>query len=718
MIFQRAYYSPMDRGYYGNETNDVNPSSQIQKPIVPMSELGQSVTEGSRFGTFLQSATAAIRTGAGSIELQTQMGGGGEAVGAESYGKEAREALRELARANEVKFSAIHSPVQVGNMSGFNPQQGGFSDDFRDTEMVEVKAAIKFAGDVSSGGGVVVHTGEFTRPLADADWNQQGKWAGAFKAYAEEGERAVKPLVDVRTGQLISQVRKNQIVARAEWNRAKEDKWHVDTITGERYKIRGESAPGADDGDYIDYEGNRLTRAERLPVYDRENNTFKVTRVGWEDFVKDAKEFNREKEEKLGRQLYKWEEVTPEEAFLYATTETQEKVSRGWAANYRRGLGEQMELLKKLKDVRQFYEKLESSVPAEEAWKMLRQDQTLQRFAGIGGEFVQPEYKKPTELIDSALKSIREEIFAHKELVTGQLQQAEEQAIMRDHALAVSKYGMIQSMKSYAEVGISAMEESHTNKNAKRPIFVAPENIFPEMGYGSHPDELIGLVQSARHQMVEYLTKPEIEDPSGRRDDKGNVIKIENPFFRSGMSKQQAEKEAKEHIRATFDTQHLGMWLNNFEQKPGESEAKRKERFRQWYLEQIEKVAKADVVGNIHLVDAIGGTHQHLAPGQGELPLKDAISLFKKYGYKGPITSEAHGEEKFGQGRIMVETWREFGSPIYQLGSYAPIGSGMTGPGWQQTQHAYFGKTFPPYFIFGAYAPSNDWTLWSDVPME
>ena len=64
--FRTSYYSPMDRNYLDNEMSK-NRDRDIEKPTVPISELGQSVTEGRQFGSFIQSATAAIRGGAGTI---------------------------------------------------------------------------------------------------------------------------------------------------------------------------------------------------------------------------------------------------------------------------------------------------------------------------------------------------------------------------------------------------------------------------------------------------------------------------------------------------------------------------------------------------------------------------------------------------------------------------------------------------------------------------
>ncbi len=706
MIFQTDYYTPMDRGYLGNNVKDISPDANIEQPIVPIKELGQSVTEGRQFGTLIQSSTAAIRAGAGQIELQPGMGGGEEPLGVESYGKDAREALRELAKVNEITFSSVHTPPQIGNMSGFNPQQGGFSDEYRKKEIEEVRAAILFAAETTQGGAVVVHTGEFQRPMFDAPWNKQEQ----FKSYEEEPERAIKPLVDIRTGKTIQEVRMNQLVPRAVWNRYEE---------GNEFWEKHNGQPHPDDkgnivkpGDYIDYEGRVVVRAKRVPVYDEENNTFLVHREKWGDLVKEAEDRNEEKERELGRPLTQEETITPEEAFLHATTETQEAIARGWAGNYGSHARNYFRSIQKYKEALEFYKKLEGKIPKEELWKIERQHEEfgLQR---IG--LVPFESKRPTEIIKDALRDAREGFASVKEMVTGQLQSAEDQKILREHAVSASKYAIRQSMKSYAEAGIEAMQQSDNNPHAQRDIFVAPENIFPDMGYGSHPEELRELVQNARKKMLQYLTEKQIEDPAGRTGENGHIRMVDNPYY-TGMDKKQAEKEARDHIKATLDTQHMGMWFNNFKQEPGETRQLRKKRFDKWYLQEVEKLSKEDIVGNIHLVDSVGGSHQHLPAGQGDLPLKETLKILKKNGFRGTINSEGHGEERFGQGRILLETWKEFGTPIYGMGGYGL--PGMPSQNWSNVYHGYFGRTYPPYFIHGAYSPSNEWTLWSEVPME
>jgi sugar phosphate isomerase/epimerase len=708
-----SYATPMDRYYPGNRSNDIKPNANIEQPIIPFNEIGQTVTEGRQFGSFLQSAVAAIKIGVGRIELQPAMGGGEEPAGVENYGKETREAIRELARANQVKFTSVHTPPAIGNMSGYNPQQGGFTDETRDREVTEVREAIKFAAEASEGGAVVIHTGEYPRPMFDAPWNQTGKWKDSFKAYVEEDERAVKPLVDVRTGRVIQEVRMNQLVPRPVWNKYEEGTEEWKKHNGKTYV--DENGNTVEPGMYIDYEGRMVDRDNRMPKYDREKNTFLIHQERWDDLVKEAEEHNKIRAKKAGMSYEDFmnsgrdDVVTAEEAFLFATTETQEAISRGWAGNYAERGRDSFKHLEKLKKAREFYAKLESSIPEEEKWKL--QKEIGHDFAG----FVPRDVKMPVEFLDEQIREIREHISSTKEMVAGQLESAENQKILRDNTLSASKYAMKQTVKSYAEMGIEAMQQSHSNPFAKRDIFLAPENIFPEMGYGSHPEELIQLVKGARQEMVKYLTEQYIENPSGKKDDNNQVEKIPNPYY-TGISKGEAEKEAKDHIKATFDTQHLGMWFTNFEAKPGETRQERKKRFDEWYLDEVKKLAKEDIIGNVHLVDAIGGGHQHLPAGQGDLPLKETIKILKQNGFKGSINSEAYGEERFGPGRILLETWREFGSPIYGTGGYGL--PGMPSPSWANVRNSYFGRTYPPYFIFGAYSPSNDWTLWSQVPME
>ena len=138
-------------------------------------------------------------------------------------------------------------------------------------------------------------------------------------------------------------------------------------------------------------------------------------------------------------------------------------------------------------------------------------------------------------------------------------------------------------------------------------------------------------------------------------------------------------------------------------------------------LKKVEEMAKKNIIGSVHLTDNLGYQDEHLAPGQGNTPVTEMIKILKKNGYNGPLIVEpgADATTDLSDFHGLMKTWRLFGSTIYGMGSG---GAGLRAPGrqraWSEVQYGYFGQTQPPYFVFGGYSPSEDWTLWSGVPME
>ncbi|MBI2136128.1 hypothetical protein HYU06_03585 [Candidatus Woesearchaeota archaeon] len=783
VVFSESNYHPMDRDYStsGNSSVDLDsaPQMAIEQPInsepnpITIADVGQSVTEGNRFGMFRQSINAAIRIGARKIELQTQMGGGAEPVGAESYGKASREELREIARANQIEFQAVHAPTQIGNLSGFVPRQGGagdFSDEHRKAAIEEIKKAIDFSADVAQGGAVVVHTGEYHRPLSEQKWakeyDQSGKERYKFLSYKEEPERAVLYMVDKRNGRVIGDVRKNQTVREPIFLTAGEE----DKDTGINFskyigewddrKYKRTNNGYIEQGDLLDRNGKWLDPEDendlfqRVPKYNPDGTRFESRELTWKDFQERAEKYNnRHKNDISDRKLY---ERTPEEEFFRTQLQTQILQQRGSSLFHGRYYEEERDAWKKLQEALEFYKELESKMPEEDVWKIAKEDHS-RRFGDP--RFIPSEFKKPTDLLQKSIRELELEMKYTREASAAADAQADSQLDNLRNIEPISRYAKDQSMKSYAEVAIHAMQQSE-RQEITRPIFVAPENIFPEMGYGSHPEELIELVQDARSKMVQFLTSPKIDNPHGKRytldeaknaaseefkqkygqsfgkeehekyqiDERSNQIvgrmkQETNPWFQPGMTKEQATKEAAEHIRATFDTQHLSMWRQHFQpiyvQGEGRIETKQETdgRFREWYMEQVEKMEKNKIIGHVHLVDSMGSGHHHLPGGQGEWPVIDAATYLKKKGYDITITSEGWGEETISQGRILTEVWKALGSPIYSL--QGPTGVGRGGAArWDDVQFSYFGQNRPPYYIFGGYAPSNDWTLFSQVPLE
>ncbi len=297
--------------------------------------------------------------------------------------------------------------------------------------------------------------------------------------------------------------------------------------------------------------------------------------------------------------------------------------------------------------------------------------------------------KKMIGIIPERIKGFEEAIRAMK-IQEKQLKDQEEQFE------PISKFALGKSTESYAQAGIWAMEESQKNKyvqQGKGSVCVGPEMGWPQY-YGSHPQEWVELIKESRKKMEEKLVKEQ------------------------GYDAEQAKELAKKHIKGELDTAHLGMWLQSFKTDlPWDERVKE---FKKWYKGQIEYLAeenkKYDLIGGIQVVDSANGSHGHLPPGQGILG-KDIFEYMKilkeKGGYKGELTSEGHEEETFGQGRILTKAWEAFGSPIgtgYWAGNQMPM--------FRDIRNAQAMTSYGTTGIYQSYVPSNDFTLWSNVPLE
>jgi sugar phosphate isomerase/epimerase len=684
---KKADYSDNSLNYFDNPS----PEQKIESKI-GIRDIGQTVTEGSRFGTLIKTSMDAIKKGTSQMELQLGMGGGAEAVGAESYGNEAREALREIARANQIEFTSVHAPTQIGNLSGFDQRQNNFSDEIRASSLDEIKKAIRFAADVG-GKAVVVHTGEFQRDMSEAKWNREiddkGNTVHEFLSFPSEKTQQVHYLVDKRTGKLITDVKKNQVV----------------------YEPRFRTLEG-DDNVFVDRDGNPIAFDDyenRVPILNKDKTGFEVERRDFSYFQKVAENHNKNIEDKSKHK-------TAAQMFIESRLQNQILQSKGHAKYYSQHLKEFTKQKDELSKQIDFVKNNNlDGLTNEQKISYLASNGILKTNDPEYDDYLKliEENKPLSEIIKKKINDIDSEEKRIFEMNSSYSSSAKETEETIKNISTVENYAKEQSLKSYAELGIYAMEESN-RKDVNNPVFVAPENIFPEMGYGSHPEELIELVKTARGKMIEFLTEKKINDPNGTVDENGNPIKINNPYYQ-GINKSQAEKEAKEHIKATLDTQHLGMWWKHFQPLHGETTDQRKKRFDDWYMKMVEKMQKEDIIGNIHLVDAMGAGHHHLPAGQGNLPVVKAIEFLKEKGFKGSINSEAHGEEgMFGAGRMLTKTWEAFNSPI----SFSNYGISSPTPSWGDVSGFYGRHVQSPYFIFGSYVPSNDWRLWSEVPFE
>ncbi|MDI3544158.1 MAG: hypothetical protein PWQ28_439 [Candidatus Woesearchaeota archaeon] len=639
-------------GYYST-SDPWNPEVKRKDNIegdLSISRIGTTITEGQGAGgTFRETLTNAMRLGVRRVELALQAAGSQPRTGAESYGKALRQDIKDMAKVNKIKIHSVHSPVQVGNLSGLGSR--GFSEEEREAELNEVKKAIDFAADVSEGGtSIVVHTGEFPRNISDV--NAYEKNGIKFEAYPGEEEKKIFSLVDERTGQVIKSIRKDIPMTIPEWKKNSK-------------------------GEYVDENGNPISDINDMVPETDENGVVKFKEANWNDIEKETRSYNMllDRMRKEGKDIpFKKTHISPAEYAYFSTLDAQEKSAQGWADYHRANAIQEKKELDNLRNI--------------------------------------PESEMNEEM-KARKRQLEARVRSSMETAMGQEMQAQEIRNVKRHIIPVDEYAKEKSFSSLAELGIFAYQEEK-KKGLKEPIFIAPENIFPEMGYGSHPNELVEMVEKSREKMVELLTKKKIPDPSSIGKN-GARVEMDNPYYQEGMSEEEARRIAKEHIKATFDTQHLGMWFRYFnkEGKQFNSEEEKMEEFNKWYEDWVEKMQKNEIIGNVHMVDGSGRGHSHLPIGQGELPVKTAIHKLIELGYEGNISSEGHTE---GNIRQIVQAWNELGSPIYG----AELGYGGRGRvnNWTDIQNSYFDKIQTPYFVVGSYAPSDEWKLWSETPLE
>ncbi|MEM4246751.1 MAG: hypothetical protein QXR48_04280 [Candidatus Woesearchaeota archaeon] len=613
--FETEYRTPMDRDYHEQIILD-KPPATIEEPVIPIAQIGQTVPEHDltgRYKNIIQNVQAAIRAGTGNIQLVMQtpienpIGGRPKA-----YGKEVRQALKELSMANETLFTGVEMPTSLSNLSGYDREHGRIDEAKRLRDVDEVKEAIKFAAEVGQGGGVDVLSWEHERPLHRATWwKPDSPEAKAFKLIAEENKKKDEiRFVDTRSGQILS-----------------------------------------------------IPVREGIPMFIKKDTFEKIDPLEPEAKPEIWTYDDFEKYSKLPKNQGKSIPDLIKENFLNERHRLAEAQEAYYKYHYEIAKKELAEIERVIK---------------EKSWDP---EKIPEEFKDKPLEFLEQKKKEVKRSVDSYLAGLEEQ------------KKQQLQAIRQIESLnPLEKETLNRCMKSYAEAGIEAMriQDKMGPKQIRKDLYVGPEIGWPQF-YGSHPKEFAELILGARKIMTEELIK-------------------------QGFTPSMAKEEARRHIKGMLDTSHVGMWLQNFHPElPWDERVKK---FNKWYTEQMEWLAdlnkKEQIIGGIQAVDSAGAGHGHLPPGQGILPVKKAIEILKqKGGFTGYITSEGHEEEKFGEGRILMKTWQHFDAPITST-----YGHGMPVRRWGDIRESYFGRTYSPLYMFGAYAPSNEFKLWSEVPLE
>ncbi len=671
MIFNQSYYNAMDRGYYIDLKPDEQPAAYQPEGTVPdiginQKDIGVSAAP---FGDQLQALKARVFQGASKVELGFMGRGKGSMQGGnttpEMFGKDERIDIRELAKINKVQLTT-HATPNAGSLAGF--QQDRFDEAIRESTLHEIERAIDFAADTTNGGAVVVHAQEFPRPIRDYFYKEDEKFK--FQAYPEEEQRAVRYLVDERTGQ-ITPVRKNMPVYEPLYQDHPEDKNAWLGVDGSRISKT---------------ESNPQVLIKRVPIWQPETFDFRTEKRDWNYFVDRADRWNK---------VHPNDQKKPEEMWFQIQTENQILRTKGQSLFYANQYEDTKRAYDAAKKAFTFYKSIENSTPKEEQWKLMVQDTLTSRM--LSG-LTPPENMLPSEFLQKQMREYEQRLRYIYEGSAASDAQADELRENIKNVMPVDEYAQKKTDDTIVRAAMYAMDrEKKPSKEGlygwdvrggekfERPLFIAVENFFPEI-HGGHPDEVKKMVLESRKELAGRLQKER------------------------GMSEEKAWKEAEARVKATWDTSHANMWRKYFQAKPGESMEQTDRRFKDWYLQKAEEWKKENIIGHIHVSDNFGWEDEHVVPGQGNAPIKEFMDKMKEKVEKGEvdvIVEPAHQDY-----RAMLGGWKLFGSSIYGL----EMGRRDS---WIDVERSYFGRNAPPYFLYGESAPDPEsWTLWSGTRME
>jgi hypothetical protein len=638
---------------YFNAMDHPNERAQPMENL-HISELGSSA----RIGDVLQSLKGEINTGTGHVEL-VFLGTGKGSLGQgntnpEMFDRQKREEVRQLSKLNGVTLST-HAAIQKAGWSGFNAQANAFSFREANDSLNELKRTIDFAADAASGGAVVCHTSEFPRQVKDK----------RFKLGPEHEE--VIHFANEDTGEIV-RIQRGQELFVPEWKKNAQ-------------------------GQYIDIDGNPIGDPDeflaRVPEYNMDDGSVPFSKLTYDDVEKEVNQWNNKNPNKRRN---------ADKVFLKMVQRENWEKSYAMGQSYRQAYKRTQEQIKELQAQHDDWKYYERSVKDPAKLKMLR-DRWLaeqqQRYGGNKRYFLEPG-ESPTDYYRKELEDMKRSAIREKEGYFGYQKDLEKMERMYEKIKPIEEVGVKRSAQTFAQAAVYAYDiEQERKKKGKaldREIYIAPENMFAEWGYGGHPDDLKNLITKSREEMKVMLKK-------------------------RGITGKKADDIAKSHIKATWDVGHANTWSKYFEQDSGRSPEENKKVFDKWMVGEVKKLVKEGIIGHVHMSDNFGYQDEHLNLGEGNVPINDFINGLKDEGYEGDLVVEWGAQGSDEPSGAMLAAWGNLAkSPIYRV-------DGQAAPNWRSIEHTgYFGSSSSPMMAVGRYATAmgRDWQLWtySEAPIE
>jgi len=645
--------------------------------------------------------------GASKVELGFMGSGKGSQQGLTpgSFSREDREAIRDLARVNKVE-TQTHATVSISGLSGFN--QGEFNENMRKQTLDEINRAIDFSAEATSGGGVVVHTGEFPRPLTKIE-GQTKDGKPLFSGHLKESEQAAEYLVDSHTGRLISAVREDEVIWVPQYEYEKDANGNIKYQNGRPLKkyMVDENGTKIKDEFVVDYINEYKDDPEYgeyvksldpyIPEYHKdEKGNIKTTPMRYdkfrEDFMKSKENLSKqEMEKRAALEFFRMQNEGEIQRALGSAREFEQL--------YHDGIDNRDKILTAIETYKQI---MDAAKKKGEEWRHTVRTNPIARSSEMLN-MIPPNEQDPVSYLQDQLHELDRRIaYGREASVGGRLQARKIQDQIR-HAKPVEDFALSKTAESISEAAIYAMRrQEQENRKRKelgieelKPIFVSPENVFSEQ-FGSNPAELAKIINKSREKMVQDLW-----------DEESKQAKV------AGVkSLDQAKTLAEEHIKGTLDVGHLNMWRKSWNEDLKKSPEENDKAFKTWAVGELKKLTDKGLLGNVHMHDNFGFHDEHVEIGRGTAPIDEVVDLLKKAGMSDKITIEINSQNL---NTALPHAMSQFGNPIYAAGTRLPTG---TPNQFTQIRGAYMGQAQSPFYIVGAYSPSEDWRLWTETPLE
>ncbi len=693
MFFNTGYYAAMDREYVSGVDPDY---PELEKPIQSKEDniegLGpKQIGVGTNpFVHPTQGVEARLHDGASKMEITFFGAGKGnkERFTPESIGKKERAEIRNLVKINQANLST-HATVAVEGLAGFGKE--GFDDNQRETSMREIEKAIDFAADASTGGAIVFHTGEWQRPISEQGFGTSKD--GQFEGFSTEMDKAALYTVDRKTGQ-ISGIKKDQYIYEPDFLTIKSfsetegysqasDGSYIDKDGKKIFRYIGKDNYG--DKQYKDVDGNTVYEDEwvdkegifidpdpknterwfqRIPKWNSDNTNFDVKEMSFKDFEKQAKKLKR-------RHGF---DIAPEELYVKSQTGNRVLQAKGnslyHANRYEQHVFERTKLLDALK----FYNNLNENLSDDEKWRLEKTREVL------GPDFdILPTKESKIEYLERSLKSVEDQMRHIHESSAAADAQAKQAEKSINRIETIESYGIRKTADSIARLARKVWQKNENKSDPDmKDLYLAPENFDPGK-FGGHPEEMTKIIEESRKKFVS--------------------------MNKNIMGAEKAKEAAERTIKSTIDIGHLNQWKKHFKREPMENDKDFQNRFDSWVMKEIDKMHEKKVLGHFHLADNFGYDDEHLTPGEGNAPIKEFVKKLKDKGYDDFIVEAG----SFNPTTTLQDTWSYFGTPVY---SSHPRGS------FRDFRQQHFQYKSSPLYIAGAYAPSNQFKVWSEVPLH